>query len=385
MAPAFLWILSANISDVSAFRIQRGENAGNCQDHSVHFKTTYVLAGEALILKCPLFNYKHTDLLPNVTWYKENATMPISVGHGQRRILPQGDALWFLPASLEDSGQYICIRRNSSYCADVSLNLTVVKKSAAHEICFSQAVYMSGTGKVTCPNLQSFVQKDPDYELKWYKGSTLLTIDNKKYTAEKGRNDFYIRSLSSDDAGYYTCQMSFEHEAVQYNITRTILLQVSARKIQTSPVIVYPNQKTTLAVLGTRLTIPCKVRIGANSRSDTYIWWKANNSIIPAASPMGRIMQGKEQKFVENDENYIEVPLILDPVKEEDFNTHFMCVASNSRGQEVHAVKVEQEEPRLSWHLALIPLGLTVMILGGICMHKYRKQRSPRGYATTKS
>lgn len=113
------------------------------------------------------------------------------------------------------------------------------------------------------------------------------------------------------------------------------------------------------------------------------------------------------------------MPLIFDPVKEEDFNTHFTCIASNSRGQEVHAVKVEQEgtcldvlmsllpslstygsaplpntndsllffftEPHLSWHLALIPLGLTIMILGGICMHKYWKQRSPRGYAATKS
>lgn len=80
----------------------------------MHFRTTYVLAGEALILKCPPFRYKHKDafdLLTNVTWYKENATTTISIGDGEQRILPQADALWFLPASLEDSGQYICIRR----------------------------------------------------------------------------------------------------------------------------------------------------------------------------------------------------------------------------------------------------------------------------------
>ncbi|XP_066477905.1 interleukin-1 receptor type 2 [Tiliqua scincoides] len=390
MVHGFLWILSANILDVSALRIQRGENAGNCQDHSVHFRTTYVLAGEALILKCPPFRYKHKDtfdLLPNITWYKENGTTMISLGHGERRILPQGDALWFLPASLEDSGQYVCIRRNSSYCADVSLNLTVVKKSAAHETFFPQTAVMSSPGKVICPHLGSFIQKGTDYELKWYKDSTPLTIDNEKYKAWKGRNYVIISSLTSDDAGYYTCQMSLEHEAVQYNITRTILLQIFARKIRTSPVIVYPNQKTTLAVLGSRLTIPCKVWIGASSHSDTEVWWKANNSYIGATFQKGRIMQGKQQELVESDENYIEVPLIFDPVKEEDFQTHFTCVASNIHGHHVHAVQVDQEEtePRLSWYLALIPVALTVVIVGGICIHKHWKQRSPRGYAAAKS
>lgn len=33
MVPGFLWILSINTLDVSAFRIQRGENAGECSTH----------------------------------------------------------------------------------------------------------------------------------------------------------------------------------------------------------------------------------------------------------------------------------------------------------------------------------------------------------------
>ncbi|XP_053162595.1 interleukin-1 receptor type 2 isoform X2 [Hemicordylus capensis] len=383
-----LCLLSTNTLDASAFRIQRVEIADNCQDHTAHSRSTFALAGEPLILNHSLFKYEHMDTLDldlNFTWYKNNLTAMIPVGIGETRILLQDGDLWFLPASLEDAGEYICIQRNSSYCVYVSIHLAVVEDSAAHEIAYPQKAFISLAEKVVCPSLEGFVQMNTNYELKWYKGSTLVAIDNKKFTARKGTDYLIVNSVSSDDSGYYTCQTSFEHEGAQYNITRTVHLQIFGLEKKSRPVIVYPKQRITLAALGSRLTIPCKVLVGESSHFNTEVWWLVNNTYIDEIYPTGRITEGKREELVENYDNYIEVPLIFDPVEEADFDTNFICAASNTRGHHVQAVQIKQEEPRLSWYLAAIPVALATLIVGGIYMHKCWKRRSAGGYITTKS
>lgn len=146
--PRLLCIFIANTLDTSAFRIQRTGSAGessnhqwpspglehssvsffffliqshsfflnvdNCQDRTVHFRSTFVLAGEPVVLKCPPLRYKHMDAFDqplNLTWGKNGTATIIPAGYRKTRILLQDDALWFLPASSEDSGEYICTRR----------------------------------------------------------------------------------------------------------------------------------------------------------------------------------------------------------------------------------------------------------------------------------
>ncbi|XP_062983742.1 interleukin-1 receptor type 2 [Elgaria multicarinata webbii] len=390
MLPRLLCIFSASTLDTSAFRIQNVKSADTCRDRTLHFRHTFALAGEPVVLKCPPFRYSHRDAfdLPfNLTWHKNASATIIPAADRGARIFFQDDALWFLPASLEDSGAYICTRRNSTYCAEVSVQLIVVEKSSARNISYPQKAFTLTSGKLVCPNLAHFVQKDTGYVLTWYKDSTPLVIDNKKFVALKNTNYLTISSVSLDDSGYYTCQLTIEHEKAEYNISRTIQLQTLGLKKKNIPVIVYPNQKITLAVLGSHLTIPCKVFVGKSDHSYTDVWWLANNSYISRTYRKGRVSEGKSQKLVENDDSYVEVPLVFDPVKEEDFNTDFTCVAQNSRGHQVHATQVKQEEKdRLSWYLAAIPLALAAVIVAGVCLHKcWRKRRSIKGYMVAES
>ncbi|XP_063160472.1 interleukin-1 receptor type 2-like [Candoia aspera] len=390
VVPRLLYIFSANMFDISAFQIHRVESTDKCRDHTIYSWPAFVLEGEPMVLRCPRLQYKNMksfDLPLNLTWYKNGSSTVIPAGLKGPRIMSQADALWLLPAFLEDTGEYICTRRNSSYCADVSLHLKVVKRSEANNISYPQKAFMFSSGKIVCPHLENFIQNDTNYELKWYKDSIRLNIDNKKFEALKGTDYLMINSISLNDSGYYTCEMTFEFEKAQYNITRNIQLQILEQKKKNSPVIVSPIEMMTLAALGSQLIIPCKVFLGANNHSHADVWWLANNSYIHTIYPNSRVKEGEARKLVENNDRYIEVPLIFDSITEADFYTDFICVAQNSCGHRVQpmTVKKEEKDRHLSWHLAVIPVALASLIVGGMYMRKYWKQRSTKGYVVASS
>ncbi|NXH68068.1 IL1R2 protein, partial [Hydrobates tethys] len=334
------------------------------------FKHYYELHGEPVVLKCPSPRYKHLDisaLTPNITWYKNGSNLMISGRDEDPRIWAKGDALWFLPAMLEDSGVYICTRRNSSYCAEVSIHLTVVEKTAAREIAYLQDLFTFTSGEIVCPDLWDFTPNRTSLELKWYKGSLPLEDDNGKFVILKGSTSLIMTSVLPTDAGYYTCKMSFPYEGLTYEITRTIQLKTVERVVLD----MYPNVFLIfLLPTGSKMTLPCKVFVGLSSHDHTDVVWLANDTTVDVVYKQSRVTEGERQEIVENGENFIEVPLIFDSVEEVDFYTDFTCMAQNSYGYQVLPTRVKQEAVGLSWYIAMIPVALACMILGGIYIHK---------------
>ncbi|XP_010213864.1 PREDICTED: interleukin-1 receptor type 2 [Tinamus guttatus] len=382
-----LFVLVVCAMGVSAFRIQQVESTEKCPDHTVYFKHYYELHGEPVVLKCPSPLYKHLDfsaLTLNITWYKNDSKTLISGREEDARIWAKGDALWFLPAMLEDSGVYICTRRNASYCAEVSIHLTIVEKTAAHKIAYLQVLFTFTDGNVICPDLWDFTQNKTDLELKWYKDAQPLEGSNKKFVSLEGSTSLTITSVLPTDSGYYTCKMPFRYEGVIYEITRTIQLQTVEQEKRITPVIVYPTQKTTSAALGSRMTLPCKVFVGPSSHVYTEVEWLANDTLIDVASEQSSVIVGERQETTENGENFIEVPLIFNSVKEVDFYTDFKCLAWNIYGYQVLPTRVKQEAVGMSWYIAVIPIALVCVIVGGIYLHKCWKQRADKGYTIAK-
>ncbi|NXV92682.1 IL1R2 protein, partial [Calonectris borealis] len=259
------------------------------------FKHYYEMHGEPVVLKCPSPRYKHLDfsaLTPNITWYKNGSNPMISGRDEDPRIQAKGDALWFLPAMLEDSGVYICIRRNSSYCAEVSIHLTVVEKTAAREIAYLQVLFTFTSGKIVCPDLWDFTPNRTSLELKWYKDALPLEDDNEKFVILKGSSSLIVTSVLPTDAGYYTCKMSFPYEGVTYEITRTIQLETVERVVLD----MYPNGFLIfLLPTGSKMTLPCKVFVGLSSHVHTDVEWLANDTTVDVVYKQRRVTEGERQ------------------------------------------------------------------------------------------
>ncbi|XP_007957679.1 interleukin-1 receptor type 2 [Orycteropus afer afer] len=380
-----MFILCMVIVGASAFIIQPEEQTvavRNCQFRGKHFKKYFRVEEEPVVLRCPheeswLWTSPHT----NIMWHK-NDSGRIIPGE-DTRMWVQDRALWILPALQRDSGTYVCTIRNASYCDEMSIELRVFEniKASLPFISYLQILTLSTSGLLVCPELSKFTRNKTDLNIQWYKDSTPLDQDNEKFLSLRGTTRLFIHNVSVEDAGYYSCGMTFSHNGTQYNVTRNINVRVNKKEEEPIPVIVSHHQ-TILASLGSKLTIPCKVFLGVGKKSTSIVWWTANDTNIDSAYPSGRVTEGPDKEYSENNENYIEVPLVFDPVAREDLNTDFKCSVTNKKIFRTLRTRVK-EASTFSWEIALAPLSLVFLVFGGICMHRWCKHRTEKAYGLT--
>ncbi|EPY79233.1 interleukin-1 receptor type 2 precursor [Camelus ferus] len=281
-----VFILCMLVTGVSAFIIQPEERtvaAGNCQFRGKHVKTRVMLEGEPVAIRCPqLLYWDDASAHINMTWRKNESAVTVP-GEEEARVWVQDGVLWIVPASRGDSGTYTCTLRNASYCDEMSVELRVLEKTEVSRplISYPQILPLSSSGMLVCPDLSEFI---------------------------RNKTDVKIQCVSEEDAGYYSCVMTFAHGGKQYSITRNIKVRVNR----------------------SRLTIPCVVFLGAGMPVTTMLWWMANSTQVKDAYQGGRVTEGPRKEYSQNNENYIEVPLIFDPVIREDLHTNYKCVVSNT-------------------------------------------------------
>lgn len=361
------------------------ELGDNCQFRGTEFKSEFRLEGEPVVLRCPLtwpYSDASASSYPFLTWHKMNSSQLIP--GDEPRLWVKDASLWVLPAVQPDSGTYICTFRNASHCEEMSIELKVFKDTEASLpfVSYLQISTISTTGLLVCPDLKEFIGKTGG-NVQWYKGSVLLDRDNKKFLRVRDPTRLLISNTSMEDAGYYRCVATFTHKGMRYNITRNIKLRVEETTAESIPVIISPLE-TIPASLGSRLIVPCKVFLGTDTSSNTIVWWMANSTFISVAYPRGRVTEGLLHQYSENDENYVEVSLIFDPVTREDLNTDFKCVAKNPWSVQSLHTTVKEVSSTFSWGIALAPLSLVVLAVAGIWMHRRCKQRAGKTYGLTK-
>ncbi|XP_075446521.1 interleukin-1 receptor type 2 isoform X1 [Ascaphus truei] len=387
----YLAIGTSCLLETLAFGVHRLENPEKCRERISHYRGYLVLDGEPTVLKCPSFQYLQLDLAItadfslNLIWTK-NDSESLILGE-ESRIQQHGDSLWFFPASSEDSGVYSCILRNSSFCIEVTISLNVMRDTEVSlpDIAYEQNAFVQSRFQMFCPDLSDFTKDNTDVQLKWYKEGELLPKDNSKYTYLDGTTYLYMHDVHNDDEGFYKCELAFTHGSQEYTISRIIHLRTIAQEKRHNPVIVNPTRKTIAAALGSKLMIPCKVFTGQGGNSVTIVWWLANDSYIDEYFEDGRVKEGTFLETTENDDRYIEVPLIFEIVKEEDFSTDFKCIASNEYGFQVLPTQIREAAPPSTWYIAAVPAVVVSLIVVIMFTYKYRKSRNEQDYTLAKS
>ncbi|XP_074002320.1 interleukin-1 receptor type 1-like [Numenius arquata] len=239
----------------------------------------FVLVGEPTAVSCPIITLPmlHPDY--NLTWYKNGSATPVTTER-DARIHQREGLLWFIPATLEDSGLYECHVRRLNHTNHKTIKLTVFEND--NGLCFNgkmkfeQKVTSTNTGKIICPDLDVFKDEDNNQpEVHWYKECKPGFLEDKRLLLAEGENAVWIHNANVQDRGNYTCRMIYTYMGKQYNVSRTVSLEVKERPRK--PEFIYPNNNTIEVELGSHVVMECNISSGING---LIPFWQVNDEDV---------------------------------------------------------------------------------------------------------
>ncbi|XP_074819446.1 interleukin-1 receptor accessory protein isoform X2 [Natator depressus] len=336
-----LWLCLATLSSSSE----------RCDDWGVDtMKQIQVYDGEPARIKCPLFeaflkyNYStaHSAGL-TLIWYwigqDRDLEEPINFRLPDNRISKEKDTLWFRPALLNDTGNYTCMLRNTTYCSKVAFPLEVVQKDQTS--CVSQSIkpteelfYLEHTNeKIICPDIDGFYPPSVTPTVNWYRNCVLVKGFHDRYPEGPTLIIGIVRSVYK---GNYTCIVSYKENGRTYNLTRTIRMKVVGSPAKAMPPqFSSPNEKITYELeAGADLVLPCEVYFTFLKDSQTEVWWTVDGKNTDDITDM-KIKVSESVSTLEFGHKDITRTLTISKVTPKDLKRNYTCHARNTRG-EVH-------------------------------------------------
>ncbi|NWI38983.1 IL1R1 protein, partial [Picathartes gymnocephalus] len=292
-----------------------------CEGYDVMLRQSLVPHGQPLAIKCSLEkSLKSGDY--NLTWYKVGNQTPVPRDK-LSRVHQQKNFIWFLPAMLEDSGDYECVIRNLTSCKKMCTKVTVFERIDGlclnEKFAVEEVIFTSSSAKVVCPHLDYFRDEKNIQPVLWYKDCQLLK--GKRFALSK--SDLIIFNVTVRDRGNYTCETTYTYNGKQYNISRDISLIVEVTPPKKPPEISYPRNNSIEVELGSQVTVDCNTT-GADGYEPFQkgLWFYSSVCLFldrGETSNDGRPMHS--------------VKLIISEVSSEDYEQPFVCQASNAFGQ----------------------------------------------------
>ncbi|NXC43828.1 IL1R1 protein, partial [Penelope pileata] len=312
-----------------------------CEAYDVVLKQSLVPDGQPLAIKCSLeksLNIKSEDC--NLTWYKVGNKTAVPRDK-LSRIHQQKSLIWFLPAMLEDSGDYECVRRNLTSCSRMSTKVTVFERIDGlclnKDFAVEEVIFTSSSAKVVCPHLDYFRNEENILPVRWYKDCQLL--EGKRFAFSN--SDLVIFNVTVQDQGNYTCKTTYNYGGKQYNISRDVSLIVEVSPPNIPPEISYPQNNSIEVELGSQVTVDCNT-----TGADGYdVFWTGNGVYIDVFY-ISRIFAWPYEEETSYDGRPVySVKLIISEVNSEDYEQPFVCQASNAFGQVASYIVLKQRVP----------------------------------------
>ncbi|XP_073929625.1 interleukin-1 receptor accessory protein isoform X1 [Castor canadensis] len=335
-----------------------------------------VFEDEPARIKCPLFehflkfNYStaHSAGL-TLIWYwtrqDRDLEEPINFRLPENRISKEKDVLWFRPTLLNDTGNYTCMLRNTTYCSKVAFPLEVVQKDSCFKSPMKLPVHRLyieyGIQRITCPNVDGFFPSNVKPAITWYKECS--EIYNFHNVLPEGRNLSFLIPLVSNN-GNYTCVVTYPENGHTFHLTRTLSVKVvGSPKDAIPPQIYSPNDRVVYEKEpGEELLIPCKVYFSFIMDSHNEIWWTIDGK-KPDDIPIDITINESVSYSKTEDETRVQI-LSIKKVTLEDLRRNYVCHARNAKGEVDKAAKVKQKvvPPRYTVELAC-GFGATVFLV----------------------
>ncbi|NXK33228.1 IL1R1 protein, partial [Piprites chloris] len=324
-----------------------------CEAYDVMLGQILVPDGQPLAINCsPEKSLKSGNY--SLTWYKVGNQTAVP-REKLSRVHQQKNLIWFLPAMLEDSGDYECVIRNLTSCKKMCTKVTIFEKIDGlclnEKFAVEEVIFTSSSARVVCPHLDYFRNEKDIQPVRWYKDCQLL--EGKRFAFSN--NDLIIFNVTVQDQGNYTCETTYNYNGKQYNISRDVSLIVEVSQPKKPPEISYPRNNTIEVELGSQVTVDCNT-----TGADGYeVFWTGNGVYIDVFY-MSRIFASPYEEENSNDGRPMHsVKLIISEVNSEDYEQPFVCQASNAFGQVASYIILKHRVPDIQkW-----PIGGLVSLL----------------------
>ncbi|KAM4694799.1 interleukin-1 receptor accessory protein [Discoglossus pictus] len=353
-----------------------------CDDWGVDtMKINQAYEGEPAQIRCPLFkeilkhNYStaHSAGL-TLMWYRtsqgKDLEEPINIRLPDNRISKDKDTLWFRPVLLNDTGNYTCMLRNTSYCSRVAFPLEVLRKDPGS--CMSQAekrepvlLRLGESKHMICPDTDGFFPANVTPTVNWYMDCNLVYNFVERYP--RGLTLTFAR-ISVLYEGNYTCIATYEENGKKYNLTRTNrALVVGSTNNETPPNITMPHEGTIYEYApGEDMHLNCDVSFPYVKDSRSDMWWSVNGKNTEENIDSRINVTTSVTPQIARAET-IKKDLIIKKVTLEDLKRNYTCTARNLLGTVSRQAVVKQKvgTPRYITELAC-GLGATLLLV--VCL-----------------
>ncbi|XP_039527389.1 interleukin-1 receptor type 1 isoform X3 [Pimephales promelas] len=341
----------------------------SCRDFGLAFERMFAVRGESPLLECPLhiqalFDPAETPY--NVTWLEERTGSQIT---GGPNVSLAGTSLWFPNVSRQSQGTYVCVLRTQTQCYRQAAVLVVSEMTSGdceRPVRGLQWISAGVNDVLACP-LKRYARSVDHPSIQWYKSCEPLQVDEKFTPNEELLR---IHKVHLDDAGLYTCKMTFSLGGVVGEMAESVECEVHDEYLE-KPRLIEPVNEI------------IKVERGSSFRKDCVVVVPGKG--VPQVPVLWKVTSGSEEEFISKntshriyqetmnesrtEEGFVLVQtLSVSDVWQEDFYLNFTCMVIGSRGTQSGQFSLIPADPNLFLLLGLVLGSVALLFVTGVSL-----------------
>ncbi|XP_048398307.1 interleukin-1 receptor accessory protein-like isoform X2 [Stegostoma tigrinum] len=382
-----VYILTCIVATVT----HRLSASGQCMDWDVdNVAEVKAYSEEPVRVSCPLF-LAHSKLSYSMAndsgltlvWYKtrENGELEELIDFDQagNRITKKLEVLWFWPVFANDSGNYTCMLRNTTYCLKVAVPLLVIQKghnvcNSSKEMIFPVQLALGETKILSCPDTTEFAKSSVSSTVAWYANEApseyhskdqcqgCCRVENVVDMVREIEGKLVFSIVREYHKGEYTCITTMTQGERPYSLTRTVIVSICASQQELkAPVLILPKFDQQIKVEhGQEVNLTCRMYFHCIQNSPTNLWWTVNGQHAKDLTPAIKIFQSEE--LLKLKDKVITNTISIKIMTSSDLQRNYTCFGQNSKGLTSVQVTLAWKAPNYAVELGCA-FGVTLLIL----------------------